>query len=143
MRKEVTKSPVYYFVDFGLRNYASGEFTIMTDSSAGLGFLFQNFVFNVLRQKIFLPAYNLHFWRTKDGAEVDFVMEKGIETIPFEAKYKDLKKPELDRSFKNFLSKYNPQRAYVVNLSLDQEISVGKTSVVFVPYHKLLFLPFD
>lgn len=143
IRKELTKSPVYYFADFGLRNYASGEFTSITDSSASLGFLFQNFAFNVLREKVFLPAFNLHFWRTKDGAEVDFVMEKGIEPIPFEVKYKDFKKPELDRSFKSFLSKYAPKRAYVVNLSLDEEITVGKTKVAFIPFHKLLFLSLD
>lgn len=140
IRKELSKSPVYYFVDFGLRNYASGELASMTDSSLGLGFIFQNFAFNVLREKVFLPAFNLHFWRTKDGAEVDFVMEKGIEIIPFEVKYKDFKKPELDRSFKSFLSKYNPKRAYIVNLKLNQEVTVGKTRVAFIPYHKLLFL---
>lgn len=143
VRKELTKSPIYYFVDFGLRNYAAGEFASLTDTSQSLGFLFQNFAFNVLREKVFLPTYHLHFWRTKEGAEVDFVVDKGTEAIPFEVKYKEFKEPKLDRSFKSFLSRYNPKRAYVVNLSLDEEIAVGKTKVVFVPYHKLLFLSLD
>lgn len=143
VRKEITKSPVYYFVDHGLRNYASGEFTTLSASSLSIGFLFQNLVFHVLREKFLLPSFDLHFWRTKDGAEVDFVMDKAMETIPFETKYKNLKEPELDRSFRSFLSKYAPQRAYVVNLTLNEEITIGKTKVAFIPFYKLLFLSFD
>ena len=143
VRKELTKSPVYYFVDFGLRNYASGEFARLTDSSLSLGFLFQNFVFHALREKLLLPSFHLHFWRTKDGAEVDFVTDNAMEAIPLEVKYKDFKKPELDRSFRSFLSKYTPQKAYIVNLTLDEELIIDKTKVAFVPFHKLLFISFD
>jgi predicted AAA+ superfamily ATPase len=39
--KELTKSPVFYFKDSGLKNYASGEFGNVND----FGFLFQNFVY--------------------------------------------------------------------------------------------------
>lgn len=142
-RKELTKSPMYYFVDAGLRNYSLGEFTTFSTSSPTLGFVFQNFVFNALREKLLLPSFHLHFWRTKDRAEVDFVIDKAVETIPLEVKYKDFKKPELDRSFKSFLSKYAPKRAYVVNLTLEEEITIGKTKVAFIPFHKLLFISFD
>ncbi len=143
VRKELTKSPTYYFVDTGLRNYASGEFTALTNSSPSLGFLFQNFVFNVLREKFLLPSLHLHFWRTKDGAEVDFVVDKAMETIPFEVKYKSFKKTEVERSFKSFFSKYNPPKAYVVNLSLNKEVTIAKTKVAFIPFYKLLFISFN
>ena len=143
VRKELTKSPTYYFVDTGLRNYASGEFTTLGNSSPSLGFLFQNFVFHVLREKLLLPSLHLHFWRTKDGAEVDFVLDKAMEATPFEVKYKKFRKAEFDRSFNSFLSKYAPKKAYVVNLTLDEQITVGKTTVVFIPFHKLLFMFFD
>jgi predicted AAA+ superfamily ATPase len=133
---------MYYFVDTGLRNYASGEFSTLSNSAPSLGFLFQNFVFHVLREKLFLPSVHLHFWRTKDGAEVDFVIDKAMETIPFEVKYQELKKPELDRSFRSFLSKYSPARAYIVNLTFDHGITVGKTNVAFIPFYKLFFLSF-
>jgi predicted AAA+ superfamily ATPase len=143
IRKELTKSPVYYFVDLGLRNYAAGEFMGLANSSPSLGFLFQNFVFNVLKEKLLSSSFHLHFWRTKDGAEVDFVIDKTQEAIPIEVKYKKLKELGLDRSFKSFLSKYSPKQAYFVNLNLDQEIILGKTKVSFIPFYKLLFTSFD
>lgn len=143
VRKELTKSPMYYFADAGLRNYASGEFLRLTDSSPSLGFLFQNFVFNVLKEKLLLSALHLHFWRTKDGAEVDFVIDRVGEAIPIEVKYKKLKEPELERSLKSFLLKYNPKKAFVVNLTLDREVSIGATNVFFVPFYKLLFISLD
>ena len=50
VRKEITKSPVYYFVDLGLRNFLLNinDFNSIFDK----GFLFQNFVFNELRKAI-------------------------------------------------------------------------------------------
>ena len=143
VRKELTKSPMYYFIDTGLRNYASGEFLRLTDSSPSVGFLFQNFVFNALKEKLLLGVLHLHFWRTKDGAEVDFVIDRVGEAIPIEVKYKKLKEPEFERSFRNFLSKYNPERAYIVNLTLEKEVAIGKTKVAFIPFHKLLCMSFD
>ena len=140
VRKELIKSPMYYFGDIGFRNYASGEFMTLGNSSPSLGFLFQNFVFRVLKEKFPLDVFHLHFWRTKDGAEVDFVIDKATEVIPLEVKYKRLQEPELERSFKSFLSKYNPRRAYVVNLTLDEEAAIGKTRVAFIPFHTLLFI---
>ncbi len=41
IRKEITKSPIFYFYDFGLRNFALGSFGSLKDP----GFVFQNFVF--------------------------------------------------------------------------------------------------
>jgi len=56
IRKEVTKSPVYYFTDLGLRNYCLGIFGA-TAPHTEMGFLFQNFIFNLLREKLtFTPA---------------------------------------------------------------------------------------
>jgi predicted AAA+ superfamily ATPase len=34
IRKEITKAPVYYFRDLGLRNFASGSFGALSDSAA-------------------------------------------------------------------------------------------------------------
>ena len=134
VRKELTKSPVYYLVDLGLRNYASGEFTRLTDSS--LGFLFQNFVFNALREKLFLPAHHLHFWRTKEKAEVDFVLEKRFgEPVAIEVKATNMKSPEVSRSFRSFLSTYKSKHAFVVNLGFQGSRTIDSTKVKFIlPY---------
>ncbi|MGB9598861.1 MAG: ATP-binding protein, partial [Minisyncoccales bacterium] len=121
IRKEITKSPIVYFFDLGMRNFALGFFgKVELKTSWGNGFLFQNFVFNILREKIKNYSSEIHFWRTKDGGEVDFIIEKGREFYPLETKFKKLKEAELERSMRSFLKKYKTKKAYVVNLSLEK-----------------------
>lgn len=131
-RKEITKAPTYYFVDLGLRNFAANLFG---NAAASLnGFLFENFVYNSLNNHLQLTPTTIHFWRTKDKAEVDFVLDTGLEVIPVEAKYSHLKRPEMSRSFRSFLTKYKPSKAYIINLSLTQEINIEGVRVCFLPF---------
>lgn len=132
VRKEITKSPVYYFADLGIRNFAYGGFS---ETHLFRGELFENFIYSLLRQQY---GDDIHYWRTQDQAEVDFVLEEEGNIIPIEVKFQDLNKTTLSRSFRNFLKKYTPQKAYIINLSLSEKIVVEKTEVEFLPYWKLL-----
>jgi len=136
IRKEITKSPVYYFHDIGLRNYAIGMFGMLSQSS-DFGFPFENFILNLLKEKIRFTGANIHFWRTKDGAEVDFIIDYRAKQIPVEVKYKKLSKPETSRSFLSFIKKYAPKNAVVVNLSLNPVEHIGKTTIHFLPFYRL------
>lgn len=136
VRKEVTKMPVFYFYDLGFRNYALGDFRNDLPSQ-NLGFVFENFIFNSLSEKAQEVAAGVNFWRTKDGAEVDFVVDFKKEIVPVEAKYRSLSKPELTRSLKNFIIKYKPRKAYVVNLELEEKVVLGKTNVEFIRFTDL------
>lgn len=132
VRKEITKAPTYYFVDLGLRNYATNQF-----GSAALspdGFLFENFVYNSLMSHLKLTSITIHFWRTQDKAEVDFVLDTTLKAIPVEVKYTHLKSPEVSRSFRSFLIKYKPYKAYIVHLGLNFEADVEGTKVCFVSF---------
>lgn len=138
IRKEITKAPVFYFYDLGMRNYALGTFGITQLDNEG-GFLFQNFVYHLLKEKIQNSATQVHYWRTTDKAEVDFVVDKLQEVIPVEVKYKKLSKPELTRSFHSFISKYQPKRGYVVHLGKKSEEKGENTHIAFLPYYQFLF----
>ncbi len=81
IRKEISKSPVPYFNDPGLRNFSAGQFGRYTAFSE-VGFLFQNLVYRLLIEKIKDSASTLHFWRTKDRAEVDFVIDTAVKPYP-------------------------------------------------------------
>lgn len=81
VRVEISKAPMYYFCDTGLRNFMLGLFGLTSIPPALSGHLFENFVFNILKQQLTAPA-NIHFWRTRDHAEVDFVLQEGLEIIP-------------------------------------------------------------
>jgi len=137
VRKEITQSPVAYFGDLGLRNYALGIFGTVA-SPAECGFLFQNLVFLILSSIRHPGLTTLHFWRTKDKAEVDFIVETGEALIPVEVKFKALTDVEMPRSLLSFCERYQPAEAHVVNLALKKTTKVGKTRVHFIPYWELL-----
>lgn len=133
VRSEITKSPIYYFTDLGLRNYLLGFFGLTQLSPEITGHLFENYVLNSLPKNF----DGIHFWRTKDKAEVDFVIEKGLEIIPIEVKYKTLESPKTKRSFKTFLNKYLPKIAYLVHLGDEIEDKFNATVIKFVRYNQL------
>ena len=134
IRKEITKASTYYFVDLGLKNYATNQFgNALGTTSAGL--LFENFVYISLKEGIHLSPATIHFWRTKDKAEVNFVINTGQRVIPVEVKYSYLKQPETTRSFKSFLEKYKPEKAFIVHLGEHMEGRFGDTKIYFIPFH--------
>ena len=137
IRKEIRKSPVPYFWDLGLRNYALGLFGHL-ESALEKGFVFENLIFLLLRQKLRSKAAKLHHWRTKDKAEVDFVIEDGKRVIPLEVKYKHLKQDKVPPSLRSFINKYNPEQAYIINLDLNKTVNIRKTTLFFTPFHELL-----
>jgi len=138
VRKEITKSPVPYFWDLGLRNYALGVFGHL-GSPTECGFIFENLVFLLLKEQVKLRATKLNFWRTKDKAEVDFILERGRNAVPIEVKYKSLKKEEIPRSLRSFIEKYSPDEAYIINLDYSNILKINKTTLFFLPYYELLY----
>lgn len=140
IRSEITKSPIYYFVDIGLRNWLLGLFGLPEIPSPLSGYLFENVVFNTLKSQTELSPTQIHFWRTKDQAEVDFILEKGLEVIPVETKHTRLSKIEITRSFRSFLARYKPAKGYVVHVGNKEERkTVGNTNIELLSYFKLLF----
>ncbi|PKL51521.1 MAG: ATPase [Nitrospira bacterium HGW-Nitrospira-1] len=137
IRKEISKSPVLYFNDLGLRNFSVGQFGRHAMFSE-MGFLFQNLIYRLLHEKIKDDGSTLHFWRTKDRAEVDFVINRGDEVIPVEVKCKELKDKTIARSLRGFIAKYNPREAWVVNVTLKDEEMLEKTKIRFIPFFELI-----
>jgi predicted AAA+ superfamily ATPase len=136
IRKEITKSPVFYFYDYGLRNYI---LDILGENiqSFDLSFLFQNFVFHLLNASPMDSNVKIHFWRTKEKAEVDFIFESGNNLIPIEVKYKNPKDTIIERSLRSFIIKYKPVTAIVVNINFESEKKIDTTRVLFIPFWKL------
>jgi predicted AAA+ superfamily ATPase len=137
VRKEISKSPMVYFTDLGLRNYSLGLFgriSLLTE----MGFLFQNFVFHLLQEKWRYESASIHFWRTKDRAEVDFVINIRKTVLPVEVKCRELKEEAVSRPLRNFIALYNPKEAWIVNLGFKKEIKIEKTIVKFIPFYELI-----
>ncbi|MFZ5516770.1 MAG: ATP-binding protein [Candidatus Zhuqueibacterota bacterium] len=135
-RKEIKKSPVVYFNDLGLRNFALNQFG-KEHLIEGAGLLFQNFVFNIIQELNQYAFAEINFWRTTDQAEVDFIIHSGDEIVPVETKCSRLKNDRVSRSFRNFIEAYEPKNAYIVNLDYTSEMKINNTTVKFLPYYKL------
>lgn len=136
MRKEITKTNIIYFVDLGIKNYATGQFGSAT-RSLPQGFLFQNFVYNNLRQYFQNKISSIHFWRTQDKAEVDIIINTPKEAIPLEVKYQVFKKTILSRSYRSFISKYRPSKGYIIHLGDESMSKAADTKIFFLPFYKI------
>lgn len=133
-RLEIVKNPKVYFYDCGMRNFLIqnfGDLSLRTDAGA----LVENFVFNRLKEKY--PSHPVRFWRTKSGAEVDFITEKEDSIIPYKVKYSDDKSTTLGKGFISFITKFKPENAYIVTKNFWGKRMIGKTNIIFLPLFSL------
>lgn len=137
LRKELTKRPIFYFNDLGLRNYILNRLSPKNLEIDG-GFLFQNLVFSIIKSVKTFGVSKINYWRTLDGAEVDFVFNLGTEIWPIEVKYSELKEIKISRSIKSFINDYHPKKVTIVNLSLDKIESFGDSKLEASPLIKLI-----
>ncbi|RME63100.1 MAG: DUF4143 domain-containing protein [Nitrospirae bacterium] len=123
--------------DIGLRNFTVGMFG-RYQSTQQLTFVFQNLVLRLLIDNPNTARYDIRYWRTKNRAEVDFVLKGADIVIPVECKCQRLAEPKITRSMKSFIDVYRPTEAWIVNLTLRQDIMVNETTVKFMPFWELL-----
>jgi hypothetical protein len=98
-RDEISKAAKIFFYDTGIRNALIGDFSDL-ESRMDKGSLFENFIISELAKQNSYSEKNFKFyyWRTKQGSEIDVVLEKGGELIGAEVKYK---RKALNKAFKN------------------------------------------
>jgi len=77
---EIVKNPEIFFFDMGLRNVIIKNFSAL-ENRVDKGAILENFVFRELVER------DVKYYRTKNGAEVDFIID---DTIPVEF-YEDFK----------------------------------------------------
>jgi predicted AAA+ superfamily ATPase len=84
LRKELTKMPKAYLLDNGLRNCLINNFE-MPVFRLDKGELWENQYFRLLADKYSLDE--IFFWRTSDGNEVDFVLNRIEQPYSVEVKF--------------------------------------------------------
>ena len=134
--KEITKSPVVYFADHGIRNFSISNFGNI-QRHQDYGFVFQNLVGNSLLRELYASPFPVHYWRTTDKAEVDFVISRLNDPIGVEVKFSALKTPVITRSLRSFIEKYKPTEAWVVNLTFSGTTMIGTTRVCHITFFEL------
>ena len=133
-RTEITKNPVFYFFDNGFRNQALGNF-LSLESRTDIGLLIESFVYQELYK--FIKNKNnikINYWRTKSGAEIDFIISKTPEIIiPIEVKYRNLAKASISRGFRSFIDAYNIKHGFVITKSLIANLNINGCEIKFIP----------
>ncbi|MDR1817106.1 MAG: ATP-binding protein [Puniceicoccales bacterium] len=87
-RKRLLSTPRFFFFDLGVRNAAAGLAPSIDTARAQAGALFEQWVGIELWKRLrYLRGGRLHYWRTADGAEIDFVIERQGKWTPVEVKW--------------------------------------------------------
>lgn len=138
-RTEIISNPVYYFIDNGFRNVALRNFT-SPSSRTDIGLLVESLVF----QEIFkfraqhYRSFDIHYWRTKSGAEVDFVLFKNKDYfIPVTVKYQAFTRPTVTRGFRSFIGAYKPREAIIITRDYIATKEIDGCQVYFIPLAKI------
>ncbi len=125
--KELTKRSKVYFTDTGLRNAV-----LRRSYTEPSGKIFENYVLMELRK----AGLEVKYWRTKSGAEVDFVVEVDGNPMPVEVKTPS---PSMSRSLASFIRTYSPEEAFVIFYRGNrEEHEVENCRVVFTDVFELL-----
>jgi len=140
LSKRLVKIPKLYFVDTALAAFLMGirdERNLMEGPSAGA--LMETAVAGGLRKDFFhrgdLPG--LSFWRTRDGEEVDFIVEAGGKAWPVEVKNTGTPLPGHAVPVKKWLDRYGGQNArgfVVANIDRSLPLLPGVSAI---PWHMI------
>ena len=101
LRNEIKKGKKIYFWDNGIRNSLIKNFNPLALRN-DKGALWENFIISErIKHNVYTGYWcNYYFWRTHDGAEIDFIEEKNGTLNAFEFKWDNCKKNvRLPRSF--------------------------------------------
>ncbi len=131
-RQEIIKTPKIYFADTGLRNLLIEDLH-PADERIDRGHILENVVFNELSFYFQYSLSKIKFWRTKQKTEVDFIISSGKSLIPVEVKY-SIVSSRLPRSLTTFIEKYNPEKAFIINLSHTNKYTVFKKTKIYYIY---------
>ena len=87
-RKNLLSTPKFIFFDLGVRHAAAGLVPSIETVKANPGPIFEQWVGIELWQRLqYLGDGKLYHQRSRDGAEVDFILERGGALTPIEVKW--------------------------------------------------------
>lgn len=116
-RKNVLSTPKFLLFDLGVRHAASGITPSIDIVKADPGRYFEQWVgLELWRRLQYLGEGKLHHQRTKDGAEVDYIVEFKGKLIPIEVKWTEHPSLSDARHMVTFLNENskNAKQGYVI-----------------------------
>jgi len=123
-RQIITKAPKFYLFDVGVAGILSGR-RVAEIKGRDFGRAFEHFIFMELSAHSSYSEldYDINFWRTKTGLEVDFILGNG--EIAIEVKGTDRVDSRNLRALKAFMEEHTPRHALVVSNEKRERIVEG------------------
>jgi predicted AAA+ superfamily ATPase len=116
-RKNLLSTERFSFFDLGVRNAAAELPLHQATVKANPGPLFEQWVgIEIHKRLAYLGGGKLHYLRTKDGAEIDFIVERGKNLVPVEVKWTEHPSHGDARELVKFLDEHprRAKRAFIV-----------------------------
>ena len=112
-RQVISKAPKFYLFDVGVAG-AICKRSIVEEKGELFGNAFEHFIYlEMLAHKSYHDVdYEINFWRTKSGQEIDFVLGDG--EVAVEIKSTSMINRRALRPMKTFIELYRPKQAIVV-----------------------------
>lgn len=128
IRKQQTKKPKFYFFDTGVARALSEQLDIpLKKGTYAFGNAFEHFVvLEVIRyNKYFEKGFKTTYLRTKDGVEIDLILQKGKQHILIEIKSKDNVIDADLSSLRQLGKEFSSSKSYLLCLSKTARIKDG------------------
>ena len=144
LKKQLQKSPKYYFFDNGVLNTLRGEIkTDLLESSFRYGQLFENMMINeIIKYNIlFEHDYKIYHYRTNHGLEIDCILQKNIKSEPMAIEIKSSRNPDAE-DVKNLhaISEDYPNAKKIVICRASE--AYEEQGIMFLPFTAALKLIF-
>ena len=137
-RKQLLSTPRFFLFDLGLRHAAAGLPASEATVLANPGPIFEQWVGLELWKRLqYLGNGRLHYMRTKDGSEIDFIVERGSAIIPIEVKWTENPTSGDARHLRVFLAeqKGKAKHGYIV-CRCDRPMQLDN-NITAIPWHHL------
>lgn len=131
--KRLIKSPKIYFYDTGLVSYLTGISTIgQWEKSILYGPLFENFIITDIQKQILHRGlnYNIYFFRTNHGDEIDLIIEHGMLVKLIEIKASVTYRPGFHKTMEKY--DFGKAKKVVVYMGKDEK----KTEKIYAQNYK-------
>lgn len=136
-RKNLLSTSKFLYFDIGVRNAAAGLKISPEEILASPGSVFEQWVGIELWKRLkYLGAGSLSHFRTKDGAEIDFIIEHEGKLVPVEVKWTENPAAKDARHLVRFIAEHkNSHEGYVV-CRCPRPMKLAD-SVTAIPWHCL------
>ncbi|MCF7877083.1 MAG: AAA family ATPase [Candidatus Omnitrophica bacterium] len=134
-RQVISKAPKYYLFDVGVAGFLTKR-RLEEEKGEEFGKAFEHFMLMEINayRSYNLKTFELNFWRTKSGLEVDFVLDRGKVAIEVKGTQR-VDKNNLKGLFA-FKEEYLPKRAIVVCNEKEKRVYKG---IEIMPWRDFLY----